>query len=315
MKKVLFILPFVVGVLSCSSNAESQEEREADSNPVTLNTEKDKLSYALGAMDAKKIFESNPNGTRLDQGMLYEGYNNGFKDGISSDPNGEDMQNISKLFGPQGMDFDTIYLLEGSRSYGLLTASMLYKSLAQVSEVESIETEMLFRGFRDGLNKVDSALSEADKRTVIETFGRRVQEKMMAEQQTKLTEIELSEAADWMKIKAINGIQELDQGVYLETLKKGSGEFPTATSDVEASYILSNLKGEVQQRSSDFGENFKTNLQGVVQGWTIGFQSMQKGGKYKLYIPGKMGYGEETLVFEIEVFDVGPARSIAPPRQ
>lgn len=56
MKKVLFILPFVVGVLSCSSNAESQEEREADSNPVTLNTEKDKLSYALGAMDAKKNF-------------------------------------------------------------------------------------------------------------------------------------------------------------------------------------------------------------------------------------------------------------------
>ena len=72
MKKVLFILPFVVGVLSCSSNAESQEEREADSNPVTLNTEKDKLSYALGAMDAKKIFESNPNGTRLDQGMLQQ---------------------------------------------------------------------------------------------------------------------------------------------------------------------------------------------------------------------------------------------------
>ena len=315
MKKLLFILPLVAVVLSCGDRVKSQKDQGSELTPIALKTEKDKISYALGSLDAKKILESNPNGSRLNQEELFEGYKNGFKDGISADPNSEDMQNINKLFGIQGMDFDTTYLKEGSRSYGILTASMLYQGLARVSEIESIDADVLFRGFQDGLGKVDSVMTEDEKMAVVETFGKRVQEKMMAEQTAKSTQIELEEAADWLKIKAINGIQELDQGVYLETLKKGSGEFPTATSDVEASYILSNLKGEVQQRSSDFGQNFKTNLQGVVQGWTIGFQSMQKGGKYKLYIPGKMGYGEETLVFEIEVFDIGPAGSIAPPRQ
>ena len=289
MKKLLFILPLVAVVLSCGDRVKSQKDQRSELTPISLKTEKDKISYALGSLDAKKILGSNPNGSRLNQEELFEGYKNGFKDGISEDPNSEDMQNINKLFGIQGMDFDTMYLKEGSRSYGILTASMLYKGLDRVSELESIDTDILFRGFQEGLGKVDSVMTEDEKMAVVETFGKRVQEKMMAEQTAKSTQIELEEASDWLKIKAINGIQELDQGVYLETLKKGSGEFPTATSDVEASYILSNLKGEVQQRSSDFGQNFKTNLQGVVQGWTIGFQSMQKGGKYKLYIPGKMG--------------------------
>lgn len=310
MKKILYILP-LLALAACGS----EEEKTETKKPVKLETTKDKVSYSFGALDAQKVIESNPNGSRMDKKMLIEGYKDGFKADVSRDPNGPVMQSLNNLFGPQGMDFDTTFIKEGSRSYGMLTAAMFYESLSGVSELESIDKSLLFRGFEDGLYNNDTILTEQEQMKAIQEFSKKVQEKMMAEQQNKLTGIEISEAAEWEKIKAISGIQELQEGVYLKTIKKGSGEYPTATSDVEATYVLSDLKGKVIQRSSEFGQNFKTNLQGVVQGWTIGFQSMQKGGKYILYLPARMAYGEESLVFEIELFDIGPAGSIAPPRQ
>jgi FKBP-type peptidyl-prolyl cis-trans isomerase len=311
MKKIFMFLPFLV-VLACGDESVTEDTREA----VKLVTFEDKISYSLGAMEAKKITEStNPNAGRLDKKMLLDGFKDGFKPGLTMDPSNPCMKTMESLFGLQGMDFDTTYLREGSRCYGITMAGMFYKQLEDVSEVKTINKELFYRGFEDGLAGNDTVISDDDKKLVVDQFGQQVQKKMQAQMQNKLSNIEISEAADWAKIKAITGIVELEEGVYLQTLKKGSGPSPTATDDVEASYILSTLDGTVKQNSADFGETFKTNLGGVVQGWTIGFQAMQKGGKYKLYVPARMGYGEETLVFEIEVFNIGPAGSIAPPRQ
>lgn len=311
MKKILLFLPFLV-ILGCGDDTEAGDTREA----VKLVTFEDKISYSLGAMEAKKITESpNPNASRLDKKMLLAGYKEGFKPGMTMDQNNPCMKTMESLFGIQGMDFDTTYVREGSKCYGSTMAGMFYKQLEDVSEVKTINKELFYRGFEDGLAGNDTVISDVDKKAVVDQFGQQVQKKMQAEMQNKLSNVEMAEAADWVKIKAITGIVELEEGVYLQTLKKGKGVSPTATDDVEASYILSTLDGTVKQNSADFGETFKTNLSGVVQGWTIGFQAMQKGGKYKLYVPARMGYGEETLIFEIEVFNIGPAGSIAPPRQ
>jgi FKBP-type peptidyl-prolyl cis-trans isomerase len=310
MKKFLFILPFLA-LAACGDDAEVD-----DREPVKLETFEDKLSYAFGAMEAKKITEStNPNSSRLDKAMLLEGFKDGFKTGLSKDPASPCMKSMEGLFGAQGMDFDTTYLKEGSRCYGLTMAGMFYEQLEGVSEQGNINKELLYRGFEDALAGNDTVLSQEDKLAVIDQFSEQIRTRMMKEQEEKLVEIEITEAAEWEKIKAMPGIQELENGIYLKTLKKGSGASPVATDDVEASYILSDLKGDVKQNSADFGQNLKRNLQGVVKGWTIGFQSMQKGGRYMLYVPGAMGYGAETLVFEVELFDFGPAGSIAPAGQ
>ena len=53
----------------------------------------------------------------------------------------------------------------------------------------------------------------------------------------------------------------------------------------------------------------------VISGWTEGLGLIGEGGKIKLYIPSKLGYGEEesyrmppytTLIFDIEVVEVKP---------
>jgi FKBP-type peptidyl-prolyl cis-trans isomerase len=195
---------------------------------------------------------------------------------------------------------------------------MFYQQLEQIGELGRIDKELLYRGFEDGLYGNDTVISKADKMTVIEEFNQQVSARMQQEQDQHLQELSAVEAPKWEEIKAIPGIREMEGGVMVQTLKKGSGASPTATDDVDASYILSNFKGEMMQNSADVTPDgrYKTNIgTGVIRGWTIGFQAMQKGGRYKLYVPAELAYRQESLVFEIELFDFGPAGTLAPPPQ
>lgn len=113
------------------------------------------------------------------------------------------------------------------------------------------------------------------------------------------------------------------EGYVLETLVAGSGGKVPAGSDVKAHYILSNAFGE-EIENSYLGEQQGRGipafpLSGVIQGWQLAVPQMQKGGKYRLYLPYDIAYGENgtgsippysTLIFEMEIIDFGPENSL-----
>jgi FKBP-type peptidyl-prolyl cis-trans isomerase len=112
-------------------------------------------------------------------------------------------------------------------------------------------------------------------------------------------------------------------GYVLEVLKEGEGEKVKPGSDVKAHYILTNSSGEVVENSylgEQQGRGVPAfSLNGVIQGWQDAVPEMRKGGKYKLYLPYNIAYGErgsrsilpyETLTFEMEIVDFGPAGSL-----
>ena len=61
------------------------------------------------------------------------------------------------------------------------------------------------------------------------------------------------------------------------------------------------------------GKSAEFNLANVIPGFREGLQKIAKGGKATLYIPAKLGYGEQstpnippnsTLIFDVELVDV-----------
>lgn len=114
--------------------------------------------------------------------------------------------------------------------------------------------------------------------------------------------------------KKLPGVTETASGLQIKTITEGTGKSPSEIDRVVCHYKGRLLNGDVFDSSYDRGEPAEFSLQEVISGWTEGLQLMKEGGKYELYIPGDLAYGErggggvigpnETLIFEVELIQI-----------
>jgi FKBP-type peptidyl-prolyl cis-trans isomerase FkpA len=104
-------------------------------------------------------------------------------------------------------------------------------------------------------------------------------------------------------------------GLQIQTIRAGEGKSPT-----DDDITLIGYKGTLRD-GTVFDQNPQAPMPvaGVVPGFSEALKRMQKGGKYKIWIPGKLGYGETppqnpqtgepaipanaTLIFEVDMLD------------
>ncbi|AEG50105.1 peptidylprolyl isomerase FKBP-type [Sphingobium chlorophenolicum L-1] len=105
-----------------------------------------------------------------------------------------------------------------------------------------------------------------------------------------------------------DGVVTTESGLQYKVLEEGAGPSPTPTDVALVGYKGALLDGTV------FDENPQTAMpvDGVVPGFSEGLQKMKKGGKYRLWIPPQLGYGEQAagpipansvLVFDVQLHD------------
>ena len=105
-------------------------------------------------------------------------------------------------------------------------------------------------------------------------------------------------------------------GLKYQDLKVGDGASPTMGQTVSAYYVgrLENEKGkEFNNFTTGKPIEFRVGP-GLIQGWNEGLQTMKVGGKRRLWIPSKLGYGptgkppsippNANLYFEIELLGI-----------
>ena len=102
---------------------------------------------------------------------------------------------------------------------------------------------------------------------------------------------------------------------YVDTVV-GKGASPTAGKSVKVHYTGTLENGKKFDSSVDRNEpfSFTIGVGQVIQGWDEGVMTMKVGGKRKLIIPSKLGYGARgaggaippnaTLLFDVELLDV-----------
>ncbi|WP_339710298.1 FKBP-type peptidyl-prolyl cis-trans isomerase [uncultured Kriegella sp.] len=100
-------------------------------------------------------------------------------------------------------------------------------------------------------------------------------------------------------------------GLYYVINEEGTGEQPTATSDVTVAYKGYFTDKAVFDQSDAEGISF--NLQQVIAGWTEGITYFKEGGNGILLVPSSLGYGSSgragipggsVLIFEVNLVSV-----------
>lgn len=187
--------------------------------------------------------------------------------------------------------------------------------IAQQIKRQGVEVnlESLVLGLQDVLEGKTLKLTQEETRTVYTAFQQRMRAKQAAERQKQSTENLAKGKAFLEANKTKEGVKVLPSGLQYKVIKEGTGDTPTASDKVRTHYRGKLLDG------TEFDSSYKRNkpaefaVTGVIKGWTEALQLMKTGGKWELYIPAELAYGERgrpsippnsVLIFEIELLDI-----------
>lgn len=103
-------------------------------------------------------------------------------------------------------------------------------------------------------------------------------------------------------------------GLKIQDLRVGDGPSPKMGQTVKVHYIGRLENGQEFNNSYKLGTPAEFRLGGVIQGWNEALQTMKVGGKRRVFIPSKLGYGAEgkppaippnaNLDFDIELLEI-----------
>lgn len=283
---------------------------------VELKSFKDKLSYALGADHARAISESkDPNFPKYDLEAMVKG----FEDGLYNENAFDDAckSTMKAFLGEDGMSFNTKEVKNGSNCIGKLSAGFFFEGWKQKRALNQIDLKKVLIGFEHGLRGVDSLIPRVEQGSMIQDFVLDL---------NKMNGMQLLETASKKPNALTTG-----SGLVVETLQPGNGASPILENDILVHYVLMNAYGDTLQSSFEMVEKFKqpltpVSLLDMIPGWQEGIPLMKKGGKYRLYLPYHLAYGQEgrfnqqlgryeiqpyeSLVFYIELLNFGKKGSL-----
>jgi FKBP-type peptidyl-prolyl cis-trans isomerase FklB len=125
--------------------------------------------------------------------------------------------------------------------------------------------------------------------------------------------------AEFAKTK---GVKKTESGLLYQVLTEGKGAKPAATDQVKVNYRGTLPDGTEFDSSYKRGEAVNFQVNQIIPGWQEALVMMPKGSKWKIVLPPELAYGaqgagnaigpDQTLVFEIELLDIGGGAPAAP---
>ncbi|NRD71426.1 FKBP-type peptidyl-prolyl cis-trans isomerase [Psychrobacter okhotskensis] len=179
--------------------------------------------------------------------------------------------------------------------------------------VGDLNLDTFEKGFRDGYEGNDSALTQEQMQEVLMTYQKEQEAKFVKDMESKATDNKAAGEAFLAANAKKEGVKKTASGLQYKVITPGTGKSPKATDVVEVNYEGKLIDGTVFDSSYERGEPIEFPLNQVIAGWTEGLQLMKEGGKYEFYIPSDIAYGEagnsgiepnSTLIFTVELLKV-----------
>jgi FKBP-type peptidyl-prolyl cis-trans isomerase FkpA/FKBP-type peptidyl-prolyl cis-trans isomerase FklB len=170
------------------------------------------------------------------------------------------------------------------------------------------------------IKMMSQAVAEAVKGEESKMTPQEMQQAMMKMQQDRMAsrkkeaEENIKKGKDFLeKNKSKEGVKVTESGLQYKVMKEGTGTSPKKSDTVKVHYKGTLIDGTEFDSSYKRKEPAEFPVTGVIKGWTEALMLMKTGGKWELYIPAELAYGEmgrpsippnSTLVFEVELIEI-----------
>jgi len=271
----------------------------APSQPVTLSTPADSLSYAAGAAMTNGLmpFLKQQYGVEeADMPHFVEGFSEALRQPDTPEQKARDAgRQVARMvtdrmlpsahadFGGSGIDIDDATFYRG------FTDALQHDT----THFSQTEAETYFRNHRETAKKAQAEAVKAEGRRFLEANAKK------------------------------DGVKTTASGLQYRVLKAGTGAIPEKGDEVKVDYEGRLINGTVFDSSYERGEPATFRTTGVIKGWTEALSMMPVGSKWELYIPQELAYGErgagkdirpyETLIFTVELLDITKKKTAPKP--
>jgi FKBP-type peptidyl-prolyl cis-trans isomerase len=199
-----------------------------------------------------------------------------------------------------------------------VTSYMLGRDIGKtVNSLEAnIDVEILLAAVREAVkDSLPSQLNDSAT-TAVDRMFRQLLQARREQKQRELADANKAAGEAFLAAnKAVPGVVVTESGLQYIVITEGTGATPALTDRVKVHYHGTTIDGTVFDSSVNRGEPAEFPLNGVIRGWTEALQLMKVGGKYKIFVPSDLAYGERgmprspigpnsALIFEIELLDI-----------
>jgi len=185
---------------------------------------------------------------------------------------------------------------------------------ALVKIKDEVNIDMVAAGLKDKVAGNTLLIEEADARSLLADFSKKLREKQVAEREA-LGQKNLEEGQAFLEAnKAKPDVVTTESGLQYMVVKKGDGAVPTKEDRVQVHYRGTTIDGTEFDSSYERGEPVTLAVTGVIKGWTEALQLMPVGSTYKLFVPADLAYGPRgagdrigpnaVLVFDVELLEI-----------
>lgn len=179
---------------------------------------------------------------------------------------------------------------------------------------DEVDLDIALQTVREQLAGKAPPLDAAQREQLRKDFGVHLREKREQERQRLIAKNQQLSDEFFAANAAKPGVTTTPSGLQYQVLRDTAGPRPTAEDTVRVHYIATRLDGSPFDNSYERDHPVEVVLNQVIAGWREGLALMPAGSKYRLWLPGKLAYGDNgkpgelepnaALVFDIELLEI-----------
>ncbi|PRY97783.1 FKBP-type peptidyl-prolyl cis-trans isomerase [Marinilabilia salmonicolor] len=181
-------------------------------------------------------------------------------------------------------------------------------------QFDTIDIDMFKKGFFNEIAYDKSYYTEITADIYIRKIFQQVKDKNDSLRQIEAQKnLEKGEAFLEENAKKENVIV-LESGLQYKVIEEGDGKSPSINDRVKCLYHGTLIDGTVFDSTVERGDTAQFGVNQVIKGWQEALPMMKEGGKWQLFVPADLAYGNtergefikanETLIFDIELIEV-----------